>query len=101
MKAIVYHEYGSPDVLELQEIDKAVVKDDDVLVRVHAASVNPADVALVTGTPYIVRIVAGLFKPKSKIPGLDVAGRVEAVGRNVTQFQPGDRSRLPGPGTPS
>ena len=90
MKAIVYHKYGSPEVLELQEIDKPVVKDDDVLVRVHAASVNPADWHLLIGTPYLVRIVAGLFKPKHTIPGIDVAGRVEAVGRNVKQFQPGD-----------
>ncbi len=91
MKAIVYHKYGSPDVLELQEVDKPVVKDDEVLVRVHAASVNPADCALLTGTPYIVRIMGfGLLKPKNSVPGLDVAGRVEAVGRNVTQFQPGD-----------
>ncbi len=90
MKAIVYHKYGSPDVLELQEVDKPVVKDDEVLLRVHAASVNPADWHFLIGTPYLVRIVAGLFKPKSKIPGLDVAGRVEAVGRNAKQFQPGD-----------
>jgi NADPH:quinone reductase-like Zn-dependent oxidoreductase len=90
MKAIVYHKYGSPDVLELQEIDKPVVNDDDVLVRVHAASVNTADWVLMTGTPYIGRIAFGLLKPKRKIPGSDVAGRVEAVGRNVTQFQPGD-----------
>ena len=90
MKAIVYHKYGSPEVLELQEIDKPVVKDDDVLVRVHAASVNPLDWHLLTGTPYIARIGAGLLKPKREIPGVDVAGRVELVGRNVQQFQPGD-----------
>ncbi len=90
MKAIVYDTYGSPDVLELREVDKPVVQDDDVLVRVHAASVNPADWHLLTGTPYIARLAAGLRKPKVQIPGLDVAGRVEAVGSNVTQFRPGD-----------
>lgn len=90
MKAIVYDTYGSPDVLELREVDKPVVEDDDVLVRVHAASVNPADWHLLTGTPYIARLAAGLRKPKVQIPGLDVAGRVEAVGSNVSQFRPGD-----------
>ena len=90
MKAMVYHVYGSPDVLELQEIEKPVVKDDDVLVRVHAASVNWLDWHFLTGTPFLARIMAGLLKPKNKVLGIDVAGRVEAVGANVTQFQPGD-----------
>jgi len=90
MKAIVQDKYGSPDVLELREIDQPVVKDDDVLVRVHAASVNPADWHLLTGTPYVARMASGLRKPKVQIPGLDMAGRVEAVGGNVTQFRPGD-----------
>jgi NADPH:quinone reductase-like Zn-dependent oxidoreductase len=90
MKAIVYHQYGSPDVLELQEIDKPVVADDEVLVRVHAAAVGPHDWHFLRGTPYFVRMVAGPFKPKRKVLGRDMAGRVEAVGRNVTQFQPGD-----------
>lgn len=90
MKAIVHHEYGSPDVLELQEVTKPVVKDDDVLVRVRAASVNPLDWHFVRGTPYVVRVQTGLSRPKNHIPGVDVAGRVEAVGRNVTKFQPGD-----------
>ena len=91
MNAIVRHEYGPPDVLELQEIDKPVVKDDDVLVRVHAASVNPADWHLLKGTPYIVRLMAGgLFKPKHNVQGIDLAGQVEAVGGNVKQFQSGD-----------
>ena len=89
MKAIVCHKYGSPDVLELQDVDKPVVKDDDVLVRVHAASVNPFDWHTLTGTPYLLRLGA-LRKPKRTIPGVDAAGRVEAVGRSVTQFQPGD-----------
>jgi len=90
MKAIVYDRYGSPDVLGLREIDKPVVKDDDVLVRVHAASVNPADWHFLTGTPYVMRMAAGLRKPKVQTLGLDVAGRVEAAGSNVTQLRPGD-----------
>lgn len=90
MKAIIQRSYGSPDVLELQEVDKPIVKDDEVLVRVHAASVNQADWFLLTGTPYIARMAFGVFKPKRGIPGRDVAGRVEAVGRNVAQFQIGD-----------
>ena len=91
MKAIVNHEYGSPDdVLELTEIGKPVVKDDEVLVRVHAASVNPADWHLMRGKPYIARLQLGLRKPKDTVLGCDVAGQVEAVGKNVTIFQPGD-----------
>ena len=90
MKAIVYHRYGSPDVLELREIDKPVVTDNDVLVRVRAASVNPLDWHYMRGMPYIVRIKAGLRKPKATRLGVDVAGQVEAVGINVTQFKPGD-----------
>jgi NADPH:quinone reductase-like Zn-dependent oxidoreductase len=90
MKAIVYDRYGPPDVLELREVDQPAPKDDQVLVRVHATSVNPADWHLMTGTPYIERLSGGLRTPKVRIPGLDLAGRVEAVGGNVTQFRPGD-----------
>ena len=90
MKAIVYHNYGSPDVLALEEIDKSAPKDDEVLIKVHAASVNAMDYRFLTGTPYIARIMAGLLKPKNKVLGLDVAGRVEAVGANFKQCQPGD-----------
>jgi len=90
MKAIVYHKYGPPDVLELQEIEKPTVKEDEVLVKVHAASANPADWHLLRATPFLARLTAGLLKPKYKILGSDIAGRVEAVGRNVKQFQPGD-----------
>ncbi len=90
MKAIVYQKYGSPDVLELQEVDKPIVTDGEVLVRVHAASVNPLDWHFLRGTPLVVRVVAGLLRPKRKILGADVAGKVEAVGGKVTQFQPGD-----------
>jgi NADPH:quinone reductase-like Zn-dependent oxidoreductase len=91
MKAIVQEKYRSPDGLELKEIDKPVVGDDDVLVRVHAAGVDQGVWHLVTGLPYLLRIVGfGLRRPKTRVPGLDVAGCVEAVGRNVTRFQPGD-----------
>jgi len=92
MKAIVYYKYGSPDVLKLQELDKPVVKDDEVLVRVRAASVNPLDWHYMRGAPYIVRTEAGLRKPKNTRLGVDLAGQVEAVGRNVTQFQLGDEA---------
>jgi NADPH:quinone reductase-like Zn-dependent oxidoreductase len=91
MKAIVQDKYGSPDVLELREIDKPVVKDDEVLVRVHAASVHPDVWHVVRGRPYALRLMgAGLLKPKNSVPGTDAAGHVESVGKNVTQFQPGD-----------
>ena len=91
MKAIVHDAYGPPEVLELRDIDKPVVGDDDVLVRVHAAGVDPGVWHLMTGLPYLVRIMGyGLRKPKTRVRGMDVAGRVEAVGKNVTQLQPGD-----------
>jgi len=90
MKAIVYQKYGSPDVLELKEVEKPTPKDNEVLTKVHAASVNPADWHLMRGEPFLARLEAGLLKPKYKILGCDIAGQVEAVGRNVTQFQPGD-----------
>lgn len=91
MKAIFYERYGAPErVLELREIKKPVVGDDQVLVRVQAASVNPLDWHLLTGTPYIVRPDAGLRRPKRHIPGADIAGTVDQVGRNVTRFRTGD-----------
>ena len=90
MKAIVYTEYGPPEVLQLREVEKPTPKDNEVLVKVHAASVNAIDYRFLTGTPYIARIMAGLLKPKYKILGTDVAGRVEAVGVNFKLFQPGD-----------
>jgi NADPH:quinone reductase-like Zn-dependent oxidoreductase len=90
MQAIVFNKYGSPDVLQLQEIDKPVVNDDDILVRIHAASANPYDWHFMTGKPYIARISFGLFKPKVSGLGADLAGQVEAVGKNVTHFRPGD-----------
>ena len=90
MKAIVYTEYGSPDVLRLQEVEKPTPKDNEVLVKVHAASANPADWHLMRATPFLARLEAGLLKPKHTRLGSDVAGRVEAVGKNVTQFKVGD-----------
>jgi len=90
MKAVVQYTYGSPDVLELREIDKPVVGDDEVLVQVHAAGVDPGVWHLMTGLPYLVRVMGyGLRTPKVGIRGRDVAGRVEAAGTNVTQVQPG------------
>ncbi len=90
MQAIVTTRYGSPDVLQLKEVARPVVEDDRVLVRVRAASVNPYDWHMLRGLPYIVRLGEGLRKPKRTGLGIDVAGQVEAVGKQVTQFQPGD-----------
>jgi len=92
MKAIVQDKYGSPDdVLQLREIAKPVVGDGEVLVRVRAASVHPDVWHVVTGRPYVLRLMgAGLLKPKNPVPGTDVAGEVESVGKDVTRFGPGD-----------
>ena len=90
MKAIVRSEYGSPDVLELREVAIPTPKDGEVLVLVHASSVNMADVDYLLGRPKVARLGTGLRRPKNSGLGLDVAGQVEAVGRNVTGFQPGD-----------
>jgi len=90
MKAIIYTKYGPPDVLKLKEVEKPILKDNEVLVKVHAASVNYSDWAFVRGKPFFIRMYQGLLKPKNTILGADLAGRVEAVGRNVKQFQPGD-----------
>ncbi|BAS59000.1 MULTISPECIES: NAD(P)-dependent alcohol dehydrogenase [Leptolyngbya] len=91
MKAIVQTQYGSSDTLSLQEVDSPTMTDQSVLVRVHATSVNSGDWHLMRGSPFLVRFIYGsLLKPKLKILGFDVAGRVEAVGKAVTQFNPGD-----------
>src|SRR5687768_1512180 len=90
MKAIVYKEYGSPEVLHLMEVEKPVPKDGEVLVKVHAASVNSWDWDLLWGKPLLVRIIGGLRRPKHTVLGADMAGRVEAAGKNVTKFKPGD-----------
>jgi 2-desacetyl-2-hydroxyethyl bacteriochlorophyllide A dehydrogenase len=89
MKAVVYTEYGAPDVMRVVEAEKPVPKDNEVLIRIHAASVNPLDMHMMHG-PLVVRIAAGLRSPKDPRIGVDVAGRVEAAGRNVTEFQAGD-----------
>jgi NADPH:quinone reductase-like Zn-dependent oxidoreductase len=90
MKAIVYTQYGSPDVLQFREVEKPTPKENEVLVKIHAASANPLDWHFMRGAPFLARLGAGLLKPKHTRLGADVAGRVEAVGKNVTQFQPGD-----------
>jgi len=90
MKAYVYTRYGSPDVLQLQEVPTPTPSDDEVLVRIFAASVNPLDWHVMRGNPVFVRLMTGLFGPKHTILGSDFAGRVEATGRNVKQFQPGN-----------
>jgi NADPH:quinone reductase-like Zn-dependent oxidoreductase len=90
MKAIVYHDYGSADVLRLEEIERPIPDDNQMLVRVRAASVNPLDWHYIRGTPYFLRMDAGLRKPKEIRLGVDYAGTVESVGKNVTQFKPGD-----------
>ena len=90
MKAIVSTEYGSPDVMTLREIDQPEVTDDGVLVRVRATSVNAHDWHSLRGQPYVMRLGEGLRRPKRTVLGIDAAGIVEAVGRNVTDLQPGD-----------
>ncbi len=90
MKAIVYTKYGPPEVLQLKEVEKPTPKDNEVLVEVHAVSINDWDWQLLQGIPFINRLLNGFLKPKKKILGSDIAGRVEAVGNKVKQFQPGD-----------
>jgi NADPH:quinone reductase-like Zn-dependent oxidoreductase len=90
MKAIVYDRYGPPDVLQLQDVEKPEPKDNQVLVKIHAASLNYGNLVLLKGEPFLARFAFGLLKPKYTIPGGDIAGQVEAVGKDVKQFQPGD-----------
>ena len=90
IKAIIQDKYGSPDVLQLKDVDKPVPRQNEVLVGVRAAAVNIGNWHLLRGIPYAMRPAVGLFKPKHEIPGLDLAGQVEAVGASVKQFQPGD-----------
>jgi NADPH:quinone reductase-like Zn-dependent oxidoreductase len=90
MKAIIQTRYGSPDVLRLEDVDKPTPGDDEVLVRVREAAVNIGDWHLLRGVPYVIRLGLGLRKPRRRTPGRDIAGHVEAVGRNVTDFVPGD-----------
>ncbi|HEX6849465.1 MAG TPA: NAD(P)-dependent alcohol dehydrogenase, partial [Chitinophagaceae bacterium] len=90
MKAVVYNRYGSPDELTFTEVETPTPKDDELLIKVYAASVNSWDWDLLKGDSFLVRLLGGLFKPKNKILGADVAGVVEKVGKNVKDFQPGD-----------
>ncbi len=91
MKAIVYTHYGAPsDVLHVKEVERPTPSDNEVLIKVHAASINAAEWHLVRADPFLARFATGLLKPKNTIPGADVAGRVEAVGRSVKLFRPGD-----------
>ena len=92
MKAIVYTKYGPPsEVLELKEVEKPASKDNEVLVKIFASSINDGDKSMIKGKPFFIRLAGfGLLKPKNMIPGGDIAGQVEAIGRNVKQFQPGD-----------
>ena len=90
MKAAIYTSYGPPDVVRITDVEKPVPRDDEVLIKVRAASVNPLDWRLMKGEPWFLRLFFGLRKPRLGRPGVDVAGEIEAVGRNVTQFKPGD-----------
>ena len=91
MKAIVYEKYGSPDVIQLKDIEKPTPKDDEVLIKIHAASVNAYDWHFLTADIFLIRLMGGgLLKPKNTRLGADMAGRIEALGKNVKQFQPGD-----------
>lgn len=90
MNAVTYHKYGSPNVLEFETVAKPIPKDDEVLIKIHAAGTNAADWRLLRATPFFTRFVTGLLKPKNPILGADVAGVVEAVGPNATQFQRGE-----------
>lgn len=90
VKAVVTNKYGPPEVLQLLEVDKPIPKDNQVLVKVHATSLNFGNLVLLKGEPFLARFAFGLTKPKYRIPGGDIAGRVEAVGKDVKHFQPGD-----------
>lgn len=91
MKAIICPRYGSPDVLKLREVEKPVPQEDEVLIQIHAASLNSRDLRMLRANPLFMRLMpGGLFRPKNKILGADLAGRVEAIGRKVKQFNPGD-----------
>lgn len=91
MKAVVYKKYGPPiEVLKYTEIDKPVPKDNEVLIKVHASSLNKADYLTTKGKPFLIRMMMGFFKPKNIIPGIDIAGTIESVGKNITRFKPGD-----------
>lgn len=99
IKAVICPRYGSPDVLQLREIEKPVPQEDEVLIQIHAASLNSRDLRMLRANPFFMRLMpGGLFRPKNKILGADLAGRIEAIGGNVNQFKPGDEvyGYLPG-----
>ena len=91
MKAIVYTEYGSPDVLQLKEVEKPTPMDNEVLIKIHATTVNRTDCATIRAKPFFMRLVTGLFKPKKQIPGTEFAGEIVAVGKNVSSFKVGNK----------
>ena len=91
MKAVVRTKYGSPDVLNIMEVEKPTPCDNEVLIRVHATTVNRTDWGILSGKPLLIRLLYGLFKPKSPITGVDFAGKIESVGKNVMSFKAGDR----------
>jgi NADPH:quinone reductase-like Zn-dependent oxidoreductase len=90
MQAVVQDTYGSAEVMQLQNIDKPAIDDDEVLIRVRAASIHVGDWILMTGSPFVMRMATGLRRPKNRVPGTDIAGTVEAVGGSVKRFRPGD-----------
>jgi len=91
LKAIVYTEYGSPDVLQLKEVEKPIPDDDEVLIKVHATTVNRTDCATIRAIPFFMRIATGLFKPKKQTPGTEFAGKIEATGKNISSLKAGDK----------
>ena len=91
MKAIVYQKYGPPDVLQLKEVEKPVPKDNKVLIKIHATTVNRTDCATIRAIPFIARFFTGLFKPKKQIPGTEFAGKIEEIGKNVKSLKVGDK----------
>ena len=90
MKAIIITKYGSPETLQLKEIEKPVPQENEVLVRIHSSAINDYDWSLVRGKPYLYRLIFGIFKPKRKIPGMELSGTIEELGANVTLFKNGD-----------
>ena len=91
MKAIVYQKYGPPDVLQLKEVEKPAPKDNEVLIKIHATTVNRTDCATIRAIPFFARFFTGLFKPKKQIPGTEFAGKIEEIGKNVKSLKVGDK----------
>src|SRR5262245_50814224 len=91
MKAVVYTQYGPPEVLQLKEVAKPTPKGNEVLIRVHAAVVGPSDCAFRKGDPFIIKLIYGLTRPRLSTPGVECAGEIEAVGKDVSLFKKGDQ----------